>query len=185
MNTGCVSDTNADAFLQLLHNWWSNELTERQNPHSTSFTNTWKVYKRLSRNWKRRCTIYCGNYTVMCVCEKLSMSVVMVSGVCSFAPCHHCFNQNKILMRWRTVQRKFCFDRLLYKRTKPAPPPYLLTLPTYPPISHTPATDRDIKTNHLPSQHSLPSQHPLHGVSYEPYPRCVWSLYAFEIGCVA
>jgi hypothetical protein len=40
----------ADAFLQLLHNWWSNELTERQNPRSTSITNRWKVYKRISRN---------------------------------------------------------------------------------------------------------------------------------------
>ena len=121
----------------------------------------------------------------MCVCEKLSMSVVMVSAVCSFFPCYHCLNQNKILLRRRTVHRKFSFGWLLYKRFKPAPPPYHLTLPTDPPIPHTPATDRDIKTNHLPSQHSLPSQHPLHGVSYEPYPRCVLSLYAFKIGCVA
>ena len=119
----------------------------------------------------------------MCVCERLSMSVVMVSAVCSFSTCHHCLNQNKILMRRWTVQRKFFFGWLLYNRAKPAPPSYLLTLPTFPPIPHTPATDRELKTHPLP-QHPLPSQHPLHGISYEPYPRCVLSLYSFEIGCV-
>ena len=96
---GVCSDPNAAAFLQLLHNWWSNELTESQNPRSTS---------------------------------------IMVSAVGSFSTCHHCFNQNKILMRRWTVQRIFFFGWLLYKRAKPAPPPYLLPLPTYLPIPHTP-----------------------------------------------
>ena len=32
----------------------------------------------------------------------------------------------------------FAFFFLLHKRAKPAPPPYLLPLPTYPPIPHTP-----------------------------------------------
>ena len=40
---GVCSDPNAAAFLQLLHNWWSNELTESQNPQ-------WKVNKKISRN---------------------------------------------------------------------------------------------------------------------------------------
>ena len=31
---GVCSDPNDAAFLQLLHNWWSNELTESQNPRS-------------------------------------------------------------------------------------------------------------------------------------------------------
>ena len=32
----------------------------------------------------------------------------------------------------------FAFFFLLHKRAKPAPPPYRLPLPTYPPIPHTP-----------------------------------------------
>jgi len=35
-------------------------------------------------------------------------------------------------------QRNCCLFFLLHKRAKPAPPPYRLPLPTYPPIPHTP-----------------------------------------------
>ena len=47
---GVCSDPNAAAFLQLLHNWWSNELTESQNLNSISISKRWQVNKNKFRN---------------------------------------------------------------------------------------------------------------------------------------